>query len=84
MYYLHSRVSAKNVETYALALTLKLIFFLAWSKNPTLTIIETMTHPIDKVTFPAVTICPKSSNPDRWGPVIKVFDYMKRRCPAVE
>ena len=57
---------------------------LAWSKNPTMTIIETMTYPIDRVPFPSVTICPKSSNPDRWGPVIKVFDYLQRKCPSNE
>ena len=53
----------------------------AWSKHPTLTIIETMTYPIEHVTFPEVTLCPQNSNPDRWGPTIKIFDHLERRCP---
>ena len=56
--------------------------FSAWSKNPTLTIIETMTYPIEQVPFPAVTLCPQNPNIDRWEPTIKIFDYLKRRCPA--
>ena len=26
--------------------------------------------------MPTVTLCPKNMNPDRWGPTIKIFDYV--------
>ena len=52
----------------------------AWNENPTITIIETISYPIEKVTFPTVTICPQNSNPDRWGPTIKIFDHFQRHC----
>ena len=33
-----------------------------------------MTSPIEELTFPTVTLCPKQPDPDRWGPAIKLFD----------
>ena len=50
-------------------------------KNPTITVVETLAHPIDEVSFPAVTICPQNTNSDRWGSAIKILDYFKRHCP---
>ena len=41
-----------------------------------------MTYPIEKVLFPTVTICPTNMNLDRWGVPVKVFDFLKRRCPT--
>ena len=58
--------------------------FTAWNENPTITIIETMAYPIEKVIFPTVTICPQTSNPDRWGPTIKIFDHFQRHCSTYE
>ena len=55
-------------------------FITAWKKHPTITEVYTMTYPIEKVTFPTITLCPENSNPDRWGPTIKVFDFFQRQC----
>ena len=54
--------------------------FSVWYESPTITILETMTYPIEELTFPSVTVCPKHSSPDRWGVAIKLFDYMKKKC----
>ena len=73
------------VDRTLIKMNLKLnphFLFLAWNENPTITISETMTYPIENVKFPTVTLCSRNSNPDRWGPTIKVFDYVKRRCPT--
>ena len=39
--------------------------------------LETLTYPIEELPFPTVTVCPRDSNPDRWGPTIKLFDFVK-------
>ena len=57
-------------------------FVTAWAKEPTITVVDTLSHSIDNVSFPAITICPRSFNSDRWGATIKTLDYMKRRCPS--
>ena len=44
-------------------------------------ILETTSFPIENVEFPTVTICPSSLNSDRWGPTIKLFDYLNTTCP---
>ena len=54
--------------------------FLAWYNNPIVTTLETLTYPIEELPFPTVTVCPRDSNPDRWGPTIKLFDFINRRC----
>ena len=54
--------------------------FLAWYNSPIVTVLETLTYPIEELTFPTVTVCPRDSNPDRWGPTIKLFDFLDRRC----
>ena len=51
-----------------------------WINEPVIDILETTSYPIEKVDFPTVTICPASSNSDRWGPVIKLFDYLNGTC----
>ena len=55
---------------------------LAWTLNPTVTKVDTINYPIEKVGFPTVTLCPENSNPQRFGPAIQVLDYLKRQCPA--
>ena len=55
-------------------------YFLAWSNSPTVTVLETLTYPIEELPFPTVTLCPRDSNPDRWGATIKLFDFLDRRC----
>ena len=45
-----------------------------------MSMIESMSGPIENLAFPTVTLCPTNQNPDRWGPPIKLFDYMKRDC----
>ena len=57
-----------------------IVFFPDWEENPTTTSIDSVTSPIEDLAFPTITICPTNPNPDRWGPVIKIFDYMRRRC----
>ena len=57
------------------------IFFPVWYDSPTVTVLDTMTYPIEELTFPTVTICPQNSNPDRWGTAIKVFDHLEKKCP---
>jgi hypothetical protein len=52
---------------------------LAWAERPTITISESMNYPIEKIIFPSVTLCP-NSNPDRWGPIFKIFDGIRGRC----
>ena len=61
-----------------------IFLIIVWAANPTITVSETMTYPIEKVLFPTVTICPTNANLDRWGVPVKIFDYLKRRCPAEE
>ena len=57
-----------------------IIFFSEWEENPTITTIESVTSPIEDLMFPTITLCPKNPNPDRWGPLIKLFDYMRQGC----
>ena len=45
---------------------------------------ETLAEPIDQIQFPAVTICPQTFNSDRWGPILKILDYMKPTCASNE
>ena len=66
---------------------LKLIFeniLKGWYQQPTVSVLETMTHPIEELTFPTVTICPQNRNPDRWGPTIKLFNQLRRRCDPMK
>ena len=55
--------------------------FVEWVEEPVIDILDTTSYPIEKVDFPTVTLCQDSPNTDRWGPVIKVFDYMNLICP---
>ena len=55
-------------------------FHLAWEEFPyteKLIVYSVKTSP-----FPTVTLCPENTSPDRWGPVIRVFDYLKRKCTS--
>ena len=54
-----------------------------WIDKPTMVVVDTMTYPLEELTFPTVTLCPKNSNPNRWGPAIKILDMIKR-CPNNE
>ena len=57
-----------------------LIFILhsAWEEIPTIS--KLWVHPVKGVIFPTVTLCPKNSNPERWGNAIKILDHLKRKC----
>ena len=57
-------------------------FFPVWYDSPTVTVLDTMTYPIEELTFPTVTICQQNSNPDRWGATIKAFDHLDKKCPV--
>ena len=48
-----------------------------WRASPTVAVVETLAEPIDKIQFPAVTICPKNFNSDRWGPTLKILDFLR-------
>ena len=48
---------------------------------PVIDTLESTFYPIEKVEFPTVTLCPKSSNSDRWRAVTKLFDYLDVKCP---
>ena len=64
--------------TLSLAPT-KIRFKLAgWYENPITSVV--LTFPLDKIVFPAVTLCPRDSRPDRWGSVIKIFDQLNTDC----
>ena len=57
----------------------KIRFKLAgWNENPIKSVV--LTFPLDKIVFPAVTLCPRDSRPDRWGTVIKIFDQLNTNC----
>ena len=65
--------------------SLYIIFFflVVWIDSPSVTVVETLAHPIDEVSFPAVTICPQDFNSDRWGTTIKIMDYFQWKCPTL-
>ena len=59
-----------------------LFIFAVWvEEKPVIDILDTTSFPIEKVEFPTVTLCPASSNSDRWGATIKLFDYLNVVCP---
>ena len=57
---------------------------IAWTKNPAVTVIETMAYPVEKVKYPSVTMCPFNPNSDRWGTPVKIMDFVKRSCETDE
>ena len=59
---------------------ISLAFNLAWEEFPTKA--KTLVYPVKEAEFPTVTLCAKNNNPDRWGPVIKIFDHLKRSCSS--
>ena len=59
-----------------------MLLILDWiEEKPVIDILETTSFPIEKVEFPTVTICPASSNSERWGAVFKAFDHLDVVCP---
>ena len=58
------------------------LIFLVWvEETPVIDVLETTSFPIEDVEFPTVTLCPASSNSDRWGATIKFIDYLDAVCP---
>ena len=55
-------------------------FYSAWEEFPYTE--KLIVHSVKASPFPTVTLCPENNSPDRWGPVIKVFDYLKRKCTS--
>ena len=55
---------------------------LGWQENPTVAVVETLAEPIDRIQFPAVSICPQTFNSDRWGPTLKILDHLKPMHPS--
>ena len=81
--YAYARMSLTKHQKWEYWLSTKSfkILFPVWYDSPTVTALDTMTYPIEELTFPTITICPQNSNPDRWGPTIKTFDNLEKRCP---
>ena len=48
---------------------------LVWKDEPVMGILDSISHPIDEVEFPTVTLCPKTLSSDRFGALLKAFDY---------
>ena len=61
-------------------MTYAFIIFLDWEENPTITIVESISHPIEDVDFPTITLCNKSPNPQKWGFLVKLLDRLKIHC----
>ena len=64
--------------TLSLATTKNKFKLAGWYENPIKSVV--LTFPLDKIVFPAVTLCPRDSRPDRWGTVIKIFDQLNTNC----
>ena len=59
-----------------------IIYLSVWvEETPVIDVLETTSFPIENVNFPTVTLCPASSNSDRWGATIKFIDYLDAVCP---
>ena len=43
---------------------------------PVIGVLDSISFPIEEVDFPTVTLCPKTLSSDRFGALIKAFDYM--------
>ena len=48
---------------FGFAVALSISAYIDWKKNPVLTTIGTTGHPIEKVEFPAITICAQVNKP---------------------
>ena len=53
---------------------------LEWNNSPISIVLETTSHPITKVEFPTVTICPKDPDPNKWTLVMKALDPLDLKC----
>ena len=80
---LDTMLDTKLESQFNLATILKRHFLysiVAWSEVPIITVVETLTHSIENVSFPTITICPQSFNSDRWGSTMKILDNFQRHC----
>ena len=88
MYFNHKQISSVcpiqlnlNLHycfTLSLAPTKNKFQLAGWYENPIKSVV--LTFPLDKIVFPAVTLCPRDSRPDRWGSAIKIFDLLNTNC----
>ena len=51
-----------------------------WSKNPVMIVVDTTDYPVEKIPFPAITICRKDNNPNRIEFISKVLNHIKFPC----
>ena len=58
------------------------LIFIAWYTHPVKSVVVVL--PLEDVPFPAVTLCPYSSSPDRWGTAVKILDHMDIKCESKE
>ena len=54
--------------------------FLDLSSNPVLISIESTDYPVDNLPFPAVTICRKDADPNRFFLIARMLDLIKFPC----
>ena len=76
IYKLKPRTS--DLRTMVCTLLTFVFLFVAWFTHPVVS--KTVVISIENVVFPTITLCPKNPNPDRWGPVIKIFDHLELKC----
>ena len=57
--------------------------FVAWSDDPVITTLDTITAPIDEVQFPTVTAC-ADSQPDNWAFLENVLNNVALDCHSQE
>ena len=73
----HCKAFGQDIEIKNRNLKIKFAL-VGWIENPIKSVV--LTFPIDKIVFPAVTLCPRDSRPDRWGTAIKIFDQLNTDC----
>ena len=64
--------------------SLQNIFSTEWNLNPVLITVETTDYPVEKIPFPAVTICRKDNNPNRIHLTASILDYVKFPCYEIK
>ena len=60
---------------FGFAVALSISAYIDWKKNPVLTTIGTTGHPIEKVEFPAITICAQVNTL-----ILIVFNFILKIC----
>jgi hypothetical protein len=51
-----------------------------WNANPVIITVESTDYPVEKITFPTVTICREDNKADVVPFITKLFDYVRFPC----